>query len=142
MEAAAAPHSIGNALAESTEFEYADGRIVVGAAAALDLDEDARTTAAATCALNEDTNAAAATERPNRRDSVSDSQENKKEKTSGRDDEIRSLVEERRNTAKGEKHKVKELSKRIKKMHQRKEKERNFKKRYNRFSKNSKASRV
>ena len=45
----------------------------------------------------------------------SDSQENKNENISERDDEIRSLVDERRNIAKGEKHELKELSKRIKK---------------------------
>ena len=44
------------------------------------------------------------------------------EKTSEGDDEIRRLVEERRNTAKGDEHKLKELSKRIKKMHQGKKK--------------------
>ena len=43
------------------------------------------------------------------------SQENKNEKTSERVDEIRSLVEERRNTAIVETHKLKELNKRIKK---------------------------
>ena len=115
VEAEAAHHSIGNVFAQSTEFEYADGRVVVGAAAAIDLDEDAKISAAATCALNEETNAEAATERPKRRDAMSESQENKKEKTSGRYDEIRGLVEERRNTANGEKHKLKELSKWIKK---------------------------
>ena len=47
VEAAAAPHSIG---------EHADGRNDVGAAAALD--DDASTTAAATCALSEETTAA------------------------------------------------------------------------------------
>ena len=115
VEAAAAPHSIGNAVAESTEYEHADGRLVVGAAAPLDLDEDASTTAAATCALSEDTNAAAAREKAKRGDVMSKSQENKNEKTSEGDDEIRRLVEER---PKEEKHKLKELSERIKQMHQ------------------------
>ena len=46
---------------------------------------------------------------------MSRSQENKNEKTREGDDEIRRLVEERRNTAKGDKHQLKELSKRIKK---------------------------
>ena len=99
----------------TADFEHADGRIVVGAAAALDLDEDASTTAASTCALIDDTNAAAAIEKTKRRDVMSKSQEIKNEKTSEGNDEIRRLVEERRNTAKGEKHKLKGLSKRIKK---------------------------
>ena len=80
-EAATALHSIGNAFAESIEFNHADGGTVVGAAAALDLDEDASTTAA-TCAFDEDTNAAAAVEKAKRRDVMSKSQENKNEKTS------------------------------------------------------------
>ena len=73
--AAPAPHSIGNSFAESTEFEHADGRTVVGAAAALDLDDDASTTAVATCALREETNTTA-------REVMSKSQENKNEKIS------------------------------------------------------------
>ena len=85
------------------------------AAAALDLDEDASTTAAATYTLSEDTIAAAAKEKAKNRDAMLESQENKNEKTSERDDEIRSLVEERRNIAKGEKHKLQELSKGINK---------------------------
>ena len=89
--AAAAPHSIGNAFAESTEFKHADGRTVLGAAVALDLDDDASTTAEETsCALSEETNTAAK------------SQENKNEKTSESDEEIIRLVEERRNTTKDE----------------------------------------
>ena len=123
VEAAAAPHSIGRAFAESIEFEYADGRHVVGAAAALDLGEDASTTVTATCALNEDTNAAAAAfERPKRRDAMSESQENKNEKTSEREFEIRSLVEERRNTAKGEKHKTERTEQDDQTMRQRRKK--------------------
>ena len=47
-------------------------------------------------------------------------------------------MEERRNIAKGEKHKLKELSKRIKNASEI-EKERNVQKRYNRFLKNSEA---
>ena len=46
-----------------------------------------------------------------------------------------------RNTAKDEKHKLKELSKRIKNASE-KEEERHVKKRYNRFLKNSEASKV
>ena len=53
----------------------------------LTLDEVARTTAAATCALNEDTNAAAAIEKTKRRNVMSKSQENKNEKTSEGDDD-------------------------------------------------------
>ena len=68
--AAAVHHSIGNAFAESTEFEHADGRTVVGAAAALDLDDDASTTTAATCALSEETNTAATKVKNKRRDYV------------------------------------------------------------------------
>ena len=59
--------------------------------------------------MREDTNAAAAIEKEKRRDVVSKWPENKNEKTSEEDDEIRRLVEERRNTAKGEKHKLKEF---------------------------------
>ena len=162
---------MGLHFAESTKFEHADGRLVVGAAAALDLDEDTSiaaknlgkdTHAAATCNLSEDTNAAAAKEKAKRRDVMSKSQENKNEKTKEKarrrdvlsksqenknektsegDDEVSRLVEERRNTAKGEKHKLKELCKRIKKCI-RKEKEQNDKRRYNRFWKNLEASRV
>ena len=50
------------------------------------------------------------------------SRKRKNEKTNEGDDEIRSLVEERRNTAKGEKHKLKELSNKIRKMLQGKKK--------------------
>ena len=108
----------------------------MGAAAALDMYEDTSTTTAATCTLSEDTNAAAAIEKAQRRDVMSKSQENKNEKINEGDNEFRRLVEERRNTAKGEKHKVKELGKRVKKKHQGKKKEQNDKNRYNRFSKN------
>ena len=70
---------------------------------------------------------------------MSKSQENKNEKTSEGDEEIRRLVEERRNTTKDEKHKLKELSKRIKKcIRERKRAKRQ--KTYNRFLKNSEAS--
>ena len=57
VEAVATLHSIGNALAESTESEHADGRTVVGAPAALHLDKTKW------------------------RDDMSKSQENKDEKT-------------------------------------------------------------
>ena len=77
------------------------------AAAAIDWDEDASTTAATK-------------DEEKRKEVMSESQENKNGKISERDDEIRRLVEERRNIAKGEKHKLKYLSERIKKMHQRK----------------------
>ena len=79
-------------------------------------------TTAATCALNEDTNAAAAKEKAKRRDVMSKSQENKNEKTSVGDDEMRRLVEEWRNAAKGEKHKLKELRQEDQKLHQGKKK--------------------
>ena len=46
---------------------------------------------------------------------MSESQENKNEKISERDAEIRRVVEERRNIVKREKHKLKDFSKRIKK---------------------------
>ena len=65
--------------------------------------------------MSEDTNAAAFKEKAMRRVVMSRSQENNNEKTSETDDEIRKLVEERRNTAKEEKYLLKELSKRIKK---------------------------
>ena len=94
-EAAAELHSNGTAFGGTTESEQADGRLVEEAAAALDLDEDASTKAAATCALSEDTNAAAEIEKAKRRDVMSKSQENKNEKTSEGDDEIRRLVEEK-----------------------------------------------
>ena len=82
--------------------------------------------------MSEDTDAAVAKEKAKRKDVMSKSLENKNEKTSEGDDEIRRLVEERRNTPKGERHKLKELSKRIKNASG-KEKEPNNKKRYNRF---------
>ena len=124
VEAAAALHSNGNALAGSTESERAAGGLVVEAATAaaahhLDTDTNAAATdsedeegglvaevaeAAAALHLDEDANTAAAKGRPKRREVMSEPQENKNEKISERDDEIRSLVEERRNTAKGEKH--------------------------------------
>ena len=98
MEAASALHLNGDALAGSTESEHVAE--AAEAAAALDLDGDANT--------------AAAKERPKRRDAVSESQENKNEKTREGNDEIRRLVKERRNTAKGDQHQLKEMSKRIK----------------------------
>ena len=61
----------------------------------------------ATCNPSEDT--AAAKKKAKR------SQENNNEKTREGDDEIRGLVEERRNTAQCDKHQLKDLSKRIKK---------------------------
>ena len=76
------------------------------AAAALVLDEDASTTTAATCALSKDPNAAAAIEKAKRRDVMSKSQNNKNEKINGGDDEIRKLIEKRRNTAKGDRHQL------------------------------------
>ena len=81
VEAATATPSIG------TEFERTARGIVAGAAAALDLNEDANTTTA-TCALNEDTNAAAAIEKGKRRDVMSKSEENQNETTSEGDDEV------------------------------------------------------
>ena len=70
VEAAATPHTMGTALAESTEFNHADGRTVVGAAAALDLDDEASITAAVICALSDETNAAATKVKAKRRDDV------------------------------------------------------------------------
>ena len=83
--AAAALHLNGDAIAGSTESEHAASGLVVEAAeaaAALDLDEDANTAAA--------------------KNAMSESQENKHEKTNEGDENIRRLVEERRNTAKVE----------------------------------------
>ena len=122
-EAAAALHLNGDALAGSTESEYAAGGLFVEAAAAeavhhLDTNMNAAATdsehkegelvaeaalAVAALGLDEDASTAAAKERPRRRDAMSESPENKNENTCARDVEIRSLVEERRNTAKGEK---------------------------------------
>ena len=73
------------------------------------------TPAAVTCNPSEDTNAAAAKRKSKEKRNYARSQEKKSEKTRERDDEIRRLVEERRNTAKRDKHRLKELSKRIKK---------------------------
>ena len=122
-EAVAAPHSIGNAFAKFTEFEHPDGRTVVD--------------------LSEETNAAATNVnvKAKRRDDMSMSQENKNEKTSKGDEEIRRLVGKWRNTAKDEIHKLKELSKRIKTcIRGRKRAKRQEK--YDRFLKNSEASKV
>ena len=124
----------------------------MGAAAALGLDEDASITAArnlgndthatATCNWSEDTDAAAAKEKSKRRDVMSKSQENKNEKNSDGHDEIRRLVEEMRNTAKREKHQLKELSTRITKCIRERKRTKNDKKRYNRFKKNLETSKV
>ena len=94
-------HSNEIANASDVETIQAESRLLAVETATHVRDEDANA-AAATCKLSEDSNAAAAKEKAKRRDVMSRSQENKNEKTSEGDDEIRRLVEERRNTAKGE----------------------------------------
>ena len=94
------------------------------ATAALKLDESGSTTAAqnlgkdthasVTCNPSENTNAAAAKEKQKEKRSYVEVAR-KNEKTKKRDGEIRRLVERKRNTAKGDKHQLKELNKRIKK---------------------------
>ena len=59
--------------------------------------------------------AAASKEKAKRTEVMSRSQENKNEKTNERDEAIRRLIEERRNIVKGDKHQLKDLSKKIKK---------------------------
>ena len=113
--AAAAHHPDTDMNATATDSEHAEGRLLAEAAeatATIDLDDDAEHKEGRL--VNEAAEAAAATAKgkPKRRDAMSESQENKNEKISERDDEIRSLVEERRNIAKVEKHQMKELSKR------------------------------
>ena len=63
--------------AAATDSEHEEVRLVVEAAAALDLNEDASTTGAAPCTLSEDTNAAAGIEKTKTRDVMSKSQEKK-----------------------------------------------------------------
>ena len=66
--------------------------------------------------------AAASKEKAKRTASMSRSQENQNEKTNERDEAIRRLIEERRNIVKGDKHQLKDLSKKIKTVHQRQKK--------------------
>ena len=118
-------------------MKHAEGRLVAeaaatrnlgedaNAAAALNLGEDANITAAknlgedanAAAAYNpgEDANAAATKEKAKITGYVPRSQNNKNEKINDGDDETRKLIEERRSTAKGDRHQLRELSKRIKK---------------------------
>ena len=120
----------------AAETEQAESRLVAEetatrnrgedtiAAAALNLDECVSTTAAQN--LGEDRNAAVACnliedtnpqqpKKKQRTEVTSRSQGNKNKWNNEGDDEIRRLMEERRNTAKGDKPQLKELSKRIKK---------------------------
>ena len=110
-----------------TEFEHVDGKLVEKDTATHHLN-NGTSAAAATFILCEDTNAAAFKEKAKKREVMSRSQEKKDEETIERDGEIRKLDEERRNTAKGEKHQLRELSKRIKKMHQGKKKNKSTRK--------------
>ena len=99
--------------ATAIDSEHEEGRFVAEAAeaaATLDLDDDAEHEEGRLVEEAAEAAAATAKEKPKRRDAMSEN-----EKISEKDDEIRSLVEEMRNIAKGEKHKLKELSKRIKK---------------------------
>ena len=75
---------------------------------------------------------------------MSRSQENKNEKTNEGDEAIRRHIEERRNIVKGDKHQLKDLSKKIKKcIRDRKKKTKNNdKKRYSGFWRDSEASKV
>ena len=120
----------------AAEMEQAEGRLVAEAAATRNLGEDANAAAAhnlgedanITAAKNlgehanaaaynpgEDANAAATKGKRKDNRNVPRSQNNKNEKINEGGDEIRKLTEERRNTAKGDRHQLRELSKRIKK---------------------------
>ena len=85
--------------------------------ALLNLIEDAN--AAATRNLGEDANAAAAKEKAKKKGDMPRLQNSKHEKIKEGDDEIRRLIEERRRITKGDRHQLREVSKRIKKVHQR-----------------------
>ena len=84
----------------STMLEQAEGGVVAEVAAAHHLNEDANATAA--CNPGEDANAAATKEKAKNTGDMPRSQNNKNDKISEGDDEIRRLIEERRNTAKGD----------------------------------------
>ena len=113
-------HSNEIANASDVETVQAENRLVAVETATRNRGENTNATAAK-CDLSEDSNAAAAKEFARRREFMSKSQENN-EKTSEGDDEIRRLVEERRNTAKGEKHKLKDFEQEDQKMYQGKKK--------------------
>ena len=118
-------HSNSSTPSRFCDSEHQEGRLLAEAqeaAATLDLDDDAEHEEGGLVKEAAEAAAATAKEKPKRRDAMSKSQENKNGKICENNDEIRSLVDERRNIAKGEKHKLRELNKRIKKMHQRKEK--------------------
>ena len=125
-EAAAARHLNEDTNAAAAETEQAEGRLVAEAAATRNLGEDANAAAAhnlgedaiitAAQNLGDDTNAAAATKKKAKKTGgMSRSKENKNDKINDGDDEIRRLIDERRITAKGDKHQLRKLSKRIKK---------------------------
>ena len=132
VEAAAARHMNEDAnAAVSHRVRHADGGLVVEDAAARHFNEETNgaaeeteqaesrlvAEATTTCDRGDDTNAAAAAskEKVDGTEVMSRPQENKHEKTNEGDDEIRRLIEERRNTVEGDKHHLKELSKKIKK---------------------------
>ena len=73
---------------------------------------------------------------------MSRSQENQNEKTNEGDEEIRRLIEERRNIVKGDKHQLKDLREKIKNSASETEKEQNDKKIYSGIWRNSEASKA
>ena len=130
-EAAATHQSNEDTNAAAAEMEQAEGRLAAEAAATRNLGEDANAAAhnlgadaniTAAKKIHEDANAASTKEEAKITGDVPRSQNNKNEKTSEGDYEIRKLIEERRNTAKGDRHQLNEFSKRIKKVHQREKK--------------------
>ena len=111
-EVAAAHHLNEDANAVAAEMEQAEGRFVAEAAATRNLRDDANATAAYN--LGEDANAAATKEKQTKQEICRGRKTTKLKKTNEGDDEIRRLIEERRNTAKGDRHQLRGLSKRIK----------------------------
>ena len=85
---------------------------------------------------------AAAKEKEKKTGDMSRSQNSKKEWINEGDDEIGRLIEERRNTAKGNRHQLRELSNRIKKVHQRQKTEPSDMTTYSGFWRNSEASKM
>ena len=113
-EAEAAHHSNEDANAAAASMKQAEGSLFAEVAATHNLGEDA--SAAAAHNLGEDANIAAATkEKAKKTGDMPRSQNSKNEKINGGDDEIIKLIEERRNIAKGDRHQLRVLSKRIKK---------------------------
>ena len=108
-------------------------------AAAHNLGEEAN--AAAAHNLGEDANATAAKEKAKKSGDMPSSHNSKNEKIKEGDDEIRRLNEERKSILKGDRHQLREGSKRIKKcIRDRKRSKRQ--ERYSGFLKNSSASKV